>query len=60
MGDWTAVVGEGEDGRTVERCGLGKRNERGESLIYLCKRNAMIIENTIFQQHTKEYRPIRG
>ena len=47
MRDWNAVVG--EDGRTVGRCGLGKRNERGESLVNFCERNAMIIGNTMFQ-----------
>ena len=53
MGDWNAVVGEEEDLRTVERYGLRKTNERGESLVNFCKRNAMIIENTMFEQHIR-------
>ena len=53
MGDWNAVIGGGEGGRTVERYGLGKRNERGESLVNFCKRNAMIIRNTMFEQHKR-------
>ena len=28
MGDWNAVVGEGQDGAEVGQFGLGKRNER--------------------------------
>ena len=47
MGDWNAIVGEGEDGRRVEKYGLGKRNERGESLKKIYKRNSMIIGNTV-------------
>ncbi|KAJ4427287.1 hypothetical protein ANN_24905 [Periplaneta americana] len=31
MGNWNAVVGEGEDGRTVLKYGLRKGNDRGES-----------------------------
>ena len=51
--DWNAVVGEGEDGRAVGTHELGKRNERGESLVNFYKRNAMIIGNTMFQQHKR-------
>ena len=54
MGDWISVTGEGEDGRTVGRYGLGKRNERGESLVYFCKRNAMIIEIQCFSNIKEE------
>ena len=53
MDDWNAVVGEGEDGRTVGRYGLGKRNERRESFVNFCKRNAVIIGNTMFEQHKR-------
>ena len=53
MGDWNAVVGDGEHGRTVGRYGLGKWNERGESLVNFCKRNSMITGNTMFEQHKR-------
>ena len=29
IGDWSAVVGEGQDGQNVRKYGLGKRNEKG-------------------------------
>ena len=51
MGDWNAVVG--EDGRTVGRYGLEKSNEKGESLVNFCKINAMVIGNTMFEQHKR-------
>ena len=53
MSDWHVVVGEQEDGRTVGRYGLGKKNERGESFLNIFKRNAMIIGNTMFEQHKR-------
>ena len=51
MGDWNALVG--EDRKPVRRYGLGKRNERGESLVNFCKRNSMIIGNTMYEQHKR-------
>jgi uncharacterized protein YqeY len=38
MGDFNAVVGEGEDGKIVGKWGLGVRNERGHKLVEFCKR----------------------
>ena len=49
MGDWNAVVGEGEDGREVGKFGLGKRNERGERLVDFCKQMNLTLVNTTFQ-----------
>ena len=53
MGDWNPVVGEGEDGRTVGRYALVKMNERGECLVNFCKRNTMIIGNTMFEEQKR-------
>ena len=33
--------------------GLGIRNEAGQRLIELCQENALVIANTLFQQHKK-------
>ena len=33
--------------------GLGVQNEAGQRLIEFCQENALIIENTLFQQHEK-------
>jgi hypothetical protein len=51
MGDWNAVVGEGEDVNTVEEFGLGKRNGRGERLVEFCNEKNFVVANTLFMQH---------
>ena len=35
--------------------GLGVRNEAGQSLIEFCQENALIIANTLFQQHKRRF-----
>src|SRR6218665_44051 len=55
MGDWNAVVGEGADGKSIGKYGLGKRNNRGEKLTELCNRRELVITNTWFQ-HEKRRR----
>src|SRR6218665_1436782 len=46
MGDWNAVVGEGADGKSIGKYGLGRRNNRGEKLTELCNRRELVITNT--------------
>ena len=33
--------------------GLGVQNEAGQRLIEFCQENALVIANTVFQQHKK-------
>src|SRR6218665_2485194 len=55
IGDWNAVVGEGADGKSIGKYGLGKRNNRGKKLTELCNRRELVITNTWFQ-HEKRRR----
>ena len=50
IGDWNAKVGSQETGVTG-KFGLGIQNEAGERLIEFCQENALVIANTLFQQH---------
>jgi hypothetical protein len=52
LGDWNAVVGEGQEGEVIEKYGLGVRNNRGQRVTGFCVENEPIITNTIFQQHS--------
>jgi hypothetical protein len=46
-GNWKVIVGEAQDGKTVRRCGLGKRNDKDERLIEFRVQNGFIITNAI-------------
>ena len=51
--DWNAKVGsQGTPGATG-KFGLGMRNEAGQRLIEFCQENALVIANTLFQQHKR-------
>ena len=53
LGDWNAKVGSQETPRVTGKLGLGKRNEAGQRLIEFCQENALVIANTLFQQHKR-------
>ena len=53
LGDWNAKVGSQETPRVTGKLGLGMRNEAGQRLIELCQENALVIANTLFQQHKR-------
>ena len=53
MEDWNAKVGSQETPGVTGKFGLGIRNEAGQRLIEFCQENALVIANTLFQQHRR-------
>ena len=53
IGDWNAKVGSQETPGLTGKFGLGVQNEAGQKLIELCQENALVIANTLFQQHKR-------
>ena len=52
-GDWNAKVGSQEIPGLSGKYGLGIWNEAGQSLIEFSQENALVIANTLFQQHKR-------
>ena len=53
IGDWKAKAGSQETPGVTGKFGLGVQNEAGQRLIEFCKENALVIANTLFQQHKR-------
>ena len=53
IGDWNAKVGSQETPGDTGKFGLGIWNEAGQRLIEFCQENALVIANTLFQQHKR-------
>ena len=53
IGDWNAKVGSQETPGVTGKFGLGIQNEIGQRLIEFCQENALVIANTLFQQHKR-------
>ena len=51
IGDRNAKVGSQETPGVTGKFGLGMQNEAGQRLIAFCQENALIIANTLLQQH---------
>ena len=51
LGDWNAKVGSQETSGVTGKFCLGIRNKAGQRLIEFCQENALVIANTLFQQH---------
>ena len=52
IGEWNAKVGSQETPGITGKFGLGIRNEAGQKLIEFCQKNALVIANILFQQHS--------
>jgi len=46
-------VGSQEPSGVTGKLGLGIQNKTGERLIEFCQENALVIANTLFQQHKR-------
>ena len=46
-------IGSQETPGATGKCGLGVQSEAGQRLMESCQENALVIANTVFQQHKK-------
>ena len=53
IGDWNAKVRSQETPGLTGKFVLGMRNEARQRLIEFCQQNALVIANTLFQQHKR-------
>ena len=53
IGHWNAKVESQEIPGLTGKFGLGVQNEAGQRLIEFCQENALVIANTLFQQHKR-------
>ena len=53
IGDWNAKVGSQVISGVTGKFDLGVQNEAGLRLIEFCQENALVIANTLFQQHKR-------
>ena len=55
IGDWNAKVGSQEIPVVTGKFDLVVQNEAGQRLTEFCQENALVIANTIFQQHKRRF-----
>ena len=53
IGDWNAKVGSQETPGVIGKFGLGVQNETRQRLIGFCRKNALVIADTLFQQRKR-------
>ena len=54
IGDWNAKVGSQDTPGVTGKFGLGMWNEAEQRLPEFCQENALVIANTLFQQHKRK------
>ena len=55
IGDWNAKVRSQETSGVTGKFGLGVQNEAGQRLTEFCQEKALVIANTLFQQHRRRF-----
>ena len=55
IGDWNTKVGTQETPGVTGKFGLGVQNEEEQRLIEFFQENALVIANTLFQQHKRRF-----
>ena len=53
--DWNEKLGSQEINGVTGKFVLGVQDEAGQRLTEFCQENALVIANTIFQQHKKQF-----
>ena len=53
IGDWNEKIGSQEIPGITGKFGLGVQNKARQRLIKFCQENALVIVNTLFQQHKR-------
>ena len=53
IGDWNAEAGSQETPGVIGKFVLGVQNETGHRLTEFCQEKALVIANTLFQQHKR-------
>ena len=51
--DWNTKIGSQKILGVTGKFGLGVQNESGQRLTEFCQENALVIANTLFQQHKR-------
>ena len=55
IGDWNTKAGSQETPGVTGKFVLGVQNEAGQRLIDFCQENALVIANTLSQQHKRRF-----